>query len=394
MQVSFYRRALRFLGAAGVILGLLANPWLVGRLLSADGRIEHPLFVALILFAELALIASGLYLLARPRRASVINLVLLAVSAVAALIFLEFGARAVVYGSHGFSWRGMASLRTLGEGVLLQPSEDKNIRVALKPNLDLTYRLAPVNTNASGMHDIAYPEAKPDGVVRIAVLGDSFTFPVGVALNNAYHTRLEFVLRGLPGGSVECLNFGVPGYYLRQYPDVLAAKAMAFEPDLILIGFCAENDHIPPPPGEFERPFILHEDVHPFLRSTLWLITYNLMHPHAKLDKTPTAEQEQYVAREFRRLKEIAGDVPVLVAFLANLPRDATAIERLALDAGLDFVDCSAEFEVGEMAVNSIFHPVDSHPNLLANFRFADTIAEHILRQDYLSSNSSTSREP
>ena len=378
-----YRRTIRALGAAILLGALAANPWILARLLSSDGAIEHPLFIGAIISGEVLLAACGLYLMLRPRRASVFNLLLLCAACCVSLLAAEFGARVMVYGTHAFSWRDMASLRTFGEGLLVQASEDPGLRFELKPDLDVLYRFVGVRTNDAGMRDDSHLKQKTEGVFRVAVLGDSFTFPVGVEIADAYHTLLEQRLK-VPGYErVECLNFAVPGYYLRHYPDVLARRAMAYQPDLIVVGFCAENDHIPPPPGLFEQPFAPAKEIHPFFRSTLATLLYYAMHPSAGLDKTPTHDETVYMRREFGRLKQTADGVPVVVAFLANIPRDGSAIRHLAEEAGLEFVDCSAGFKTEEIGAMSIFHPVDSHPNARANARFADTIGAWIDRMNF-----------
>jgi hypothetical protein len=365
-------------GAALLMCAVFVNPWSIGRLFAADGHIEHPLFISGIAALELVLAASGVYLVRRPLAGSVANLALAALSLVVGLFIAEFGARVMVYGTHAFSWSSMASLREFGEGYIEQPSADPEIRFELKPGLDALYRFARVQTNAAGLRGPEYPQPKPVGVYRIAVLGDSFSLPVGVEREDSFAARLEGLLSQPGGPRVECLNFAVPGYYLRQYPVVLERKALAYDPDAILVGFCAENDHLPPPPGEFDAPFTPVPRVYPMLRSTLVTVLYNTLHPHARLDKTPSAENEAYVRQHFAALKRLAAGRPVTVAYLANLPRDPAPIRRLAEEAGLGFVDCSQGFRVEDLSANSIFHPVDSHPNGTANAVFAAGIAEHL----------------
>jgi len=365
-------------GAVLLACAVFVNPWSIGGLFAADGRIEHPLFISSIVALEVVLAAAGVYLVRRPLAGSVANLALAALSLVVGLFIAEFGARVMVYGAHAFSWSSMASLREFGEGYIEQPSADPEIRFELKPELDVLYRFARVQTNTAGLRGPEYAQPKPEGVYRIAVLGDSFSLPVGVKWEESYPARLEGLLSQPGGPRVECLNFAVPGYYLRQYPAVLERKALAYKPDAFVVGFCAENDHLPPPPGEFDAPFTPVPRVHPMLRSTLATVLYNTLHPHARLDKTPSAENESYVRQHFTALKSLAGGTPVIVAYLANLPRDPAPIRRLAEEAGLDFVDCSKGFLLGDLSASSIFHPVDSHPNGAANGRFAEAIAGYL----------------
>jgi hypothetical protein len=81
------------------------------------------------------------------------------------------------------------------------------------------------------------PHAKPDGVCRIAALGDSFAVGPAVAFEENFLTRLEKSLRG-----VEVLNFGVSGAGPREYLAVLERDVWPFQPDLVLVCIFVGND--------------------------------------------------------------------------------------------------------------------------------------------------------
>ena len=66
----------------------------------------------------------------------------------------------------------------------------------LKPGLDGRFQDQPLKTNSHGMRDREYPREKPDGVVRIAGLGDSVMFGWGVGQGEAYLDVLERLDRG------------------------------------------------------------------------------------------------------------------------------------------------------------------------------------------------------
>jgi hypothetical protein len=95
--------------------------------------------------------------------------------------------------------------------------------------------------NAAGMRDVEWAERKPDGVLRIAVLGDSFMEGYSVNLEDSFHRRLEAVLRGA-GYRVEVLNFGVGGYGTLQEYLVFRDSASRYSPGVVLLGFCLAND--------------------------------------------------------------------------------------------------------------------------------------------------------
>ncbi len=92
-----------------------------------------------------------------------------------------------------------------------------------------------VQINSLGMRDREIVE-KRDGALRVAFLGDSFTWGVGAA----YGERFTEVL-GTLNPRLDVLNFGVSGYapiqYLLQLDQVLALK-----PDYVIVVFCLGND--------------------------------------------------------------------------------------------------------------------------------------------------------
>ena len=92
-----------------------------------------------------------------------------------------------------------------------------------------------VSINALGMRDQPVGP-KQSGVERVAFVGDSFTWGVGVADGERF---TEVVERLDP--YIEALNFGVSGYapvqYLLQLDSVLALK-----PDAVVLVLCLGND--------------------------------------------------------------------------------------------------------------------------------------------------------
>ncbi|HLY39430.1 MAG TPA: GDSL-type esterase/lipase family protein [Candidatus Binatia bacterium] len=101
----------------------------------------------------------------------------------------------------------------------------------------------PVRTNAAGFRGPALPGAKPAGVYRIVALGDSFTFGFGVRERQAWPARLAALLDARTGGTprVEVVNLGVPGTGPRDYLWHLAHTGLALQPDLVVIGFFAND---------------------------------------------------------------------------------------------------------------------------------------------------------
>jgi hypothetical protein len=92
--------------------------------------------------------------------------------------------------------------------------------------------------NNYGMRGRDVSLAKPLGLSRIAVLGDSFAWGWGVEEPELFTTIIE---QEIP--NTEVLNFAVPGYGPVQY-YLQTSKVLSFNPDVVVIVFCLGNDFI------------------------------------------------------------------------------------------------------------------------------------------------------
>lgn len=109
-----------------------------------------------------------------------------------------------------------------------------------KPNTTLLYERSEfknlVHYSSAGLRDREYPFHKPQGVFRIAVLGDSFVEGKQVPIDSTFCKQLEARLQAAPpdGLGYEAINFGVGGYGSCQEMLLLEELAFRFEPDLVL----------------------------------------------------------------------------------------------------------------------------------------------------------------
>jgi len=88
--------------------------------------------------------------------------------------------------------------------------------------------------------DADVPLARPPGVLRVALFGDSFTFGDEVALEDTWGAFLE---RGLAarGVAAEVLNFGVNAYGLDQAYLRWRRDGRRYAPQVVILGFQPEN---------------------------------------------------------------------------------------------------------------------------------------------------------
>lgn len=105
--------------------------------------------------------------------------------------------------------------------------------------------------NRLGYRDRDYAEAKPEGVLRIVVLGDSIAAGYGIERMEEMFPAILGRRLGETGLRVEVLNFGVTGYNTEQEVETLRSRALAFAPDIVLVAYC-HNDREPPDPRLIE----------------------------------------------------------------------------------------------------------------------------------------------
>jgi hypothetical protein len=118
-------------------------------------------------------------------------------------------------------------------------------------------RPTPLALNAEGFRDRDHAKAKPPGVRRVVGIGDSYMFGWGVEAGKDYLSLLEDGLAKAPGQRWEVLNMAVPGYNTAMEVETLKARGLAYEPDVVVVGFCWNDIDLPNfvrPPAEYLSP--------------------------------------------------------------------------------------------------------------------------------------------
>lgn len=120
---------------------------------------------------------------------------------------------------------------------------------------------AEIQINSAGFRDREHTFAKPDDVIRVAVLGDSYIEAFQVDQSAMFGTILEKELNRLGfgrGQRVEVLSFGVSGYGTAQELLLLRHHVWLFDPDFVLLAFLPANDlrnNSPALEDQNSRPF-------------------------------------------------------------------------------------------------------------------------------------------
>jgi lysophospholipase L1-like esterase len=124
--------------------------------------------------------------------------------------------------------------------------------------------------NAAGYRGPLRPVQRTPGTLRIAALGDSSTFGLGVAYADTYSAQLEARLaeRGI---RAEVLDFGVIGFTIRQGLERYRAIVRAYRPDVVVAAFGAVNDHLPAQGGLAEVDKVMVDPTEQGRWDQLWL---------------------------------------------------------------------------------------------------------------------------
>lgn len=334
------------------------------------------------------------------RRSAGVGLLVLC-SLLASALAAEVVVRVYQFGFDSLWPPYMNSLHAFGESGLIRAADSTDLIYDLRPNLDTLYVKLPFRTNSVGMReDQEFSLEKPPGTFRVAVLGDSFTMPTGVAIEDAYHSVMEQKLNDRHDGRhYEFMNFGVAGYQLGTYLAALEQKALAYDPDLILVAF-SNNDHIHLK-GLGGKRYEVKPVVHPFWQSHAWRLALQVWEefrrkkpasapvPAGKIHFTVLPEHREIAIRELGQIAEVARSrgIPLVVVFLCHYTEGTEELLDLIEEAqrrfGFTFVNASLPFPVKEDFAWRILR-ADGHSNAAANRIYGEYILDALTRDGLL----------
>ncbi len=217
-------------------------------------------------------------------------------------------------------------------------------------------------TNAFGLRDKHRSIAKPQGVKRVILLGDSVVEGYGLPEHETISQQWEDLY---PDGEVEVFNFGTSAYCTRAEVELLEKKGLKFTPDVVVLLF-VENDfdnfnrEAFPLGGTIDRPVMVNHLFHSSHLFRLTCVRLNLFHYAAEVDPVAwnsDAIGDDNVVVGLGRLKELS-DQHGFTRLVAVWPRffddriedtpilndDVLVVERLAQMHGVVTVRLSDSF--------------------------------------------------
>lgn len=138
----------------------------------------------------------------------------------------------------------------------LQPDANPELRVRPRPGAEKRVKIWPPGAskgewiaerfNSQGFRGPELAVPKPSDVLRIACLGDSHTYGFGVEDQATWPAQMELALaQHFPEGAIEVFNAGVNAYDTAQEVQWLKHGVMAFEPDIVLLAYFANDASLP-----------------------------------------------------------------------------------------------------------------------------------------------------
>lgn len=270
-----------------------------------------------------------------------------------------------------------------------------------------------VTLNSKGLRDNKdYSYNKPDNVTRIIVLGDSFTWGVGVNNSRIFTEFLENKL-----GKVEVINTGHVGYCTAQEFLFLKYEGVNYSPDLIILLFC-ENDligNVATTTGYYPRPaFAIDENDNIFLTNvplpeiSLFnkIKAYLTYHSHLsyfvyeRLQKSRSMRkilapigliQKGYISDEkeiqytwrleyalLNEINNISNNKLIIVA----ISDEGNKLSEFCNENGIYFLNLQPEFEKQTLKGKQLLIPIDLHWNEDGHRLAAELIYNKLIEEE------------
>ena len=262
------------------------------------------------------------------------------------------------------------------------------------PNTEGFFMGVPVTINSLGLRDDEVSLAKPEGVVRILMLGDSVTFGWGVLQDDTVSAILEKLLNETPGAkTIEVVNSGVGNYNTVQEITYFLSRGVELDPDIVVLNYFINDAE--PTPTRHNSSILEHSYLAVFAMGRIdalmrtyfgkedWRDYYSGLY-------RPDAPGWQAALESMDALIEYtqANGIRLLIANYPELhqldpypfEKVTAAVGEVATSHDVAFVDLLPS--VATLEPESLWvSPEDAHPNRLASEHFADALAETLRTQ-------------
>jgi lysophospholipase L1-like esterase len=316
-------------------------------------------------------------------------------------------------GFHQNRTRGewMKAMRPKEEGIrwvwpLFRPhaeftlAYDSNPRGYFDEGNGLTYRM-----NNQGFRGRDFSTAKPEGVFRIMLVGDSFTFGEGVRLEDTFAVGVERILRAELGTKVdlEVLNVALGAWGTRAEYHYLMKEGLGFEPDLVVLVFVPNDaqyagglDIWQDFRAIYEAPALLRRSyLGSWVYSNVARIVLGRRYVEGLVDGAMAKREEwtgtMAMLKDMRRFVNEAGSRYAIVIFPfmyeLNDRYPIAPVHELvgeaAREKGIPYLDLLPSF-IGRSYTDLWVHPSDQHPNERGHEIAARAMADFLISEELI----------
>jgi len=267
---------------------------------------------------------------------------------------------------------------------------DGVLRYELVPAYGADFKDVPLKTNSIGLRDIEYSHEKPEGTIRIALVGASYEMGPGVTREQTFEAVVEERLNrdNALGHPAEILNYSVSGYSVLHYVALMReTRIWDAKPDAVLIALHSSEDsrlttHL--------AELVVHEtdlDGYPIVRSAFAEsgVTPDMSVPMIRTRLEPYVDSIiEWSIQETAALSRARGIAPVAIYVPLSEEADGLDVERhatvtgFARDSGFPILDLHDAFVgVDHSAVQ--LAPWDTHLSGLGHQLVASKLYEALI---------------
>ncbi len=299
--------------------------------------------------------------------------------------------------------------RELFTSELLRPSRHSEIVFELQPQVRGLLKGRLIQTNSLGLRGAERELVKPDRTFRIVGLGDSHMFGSGVAEGQTYLELLQRRLNdaAVDGRRYEALNFATPGFNTAQEVATLEHRALAFDPDLVLVHYIGDDAGQPRflATGEPRAGFRLHlfdlivgpiGDDRQSADAAGGLVGIDAASPEliARFSEGDLMTGAEGVRSSIARLGRLAAgrDLPVIFMMLGDGAAERATVRDTAVEAGFLYLNALPGFREHLVAVGAeltreswrgAFFLDGDHPSAVAHQVYAELLFERVTGLGY-----------
>jgi lysophospholipase L1-like esterase len=262
-------------------------------------------------------------------------------------------------------------------------------------------------SNSLGFRDVEHAVAKPAGVYRIVVLGDSIAMGLHVDRTEDIFPRVLERELNRHGLAAEVINLAVSGYNTQQEVEMLEEKGLRYRPDLVLLAYTlSSREHID---GDILKTLLEEEqhrkggvsaarvDASPYLMSSA---IYRLVRFRVLAHRPPPPDPQQSLAMvsadtvaEYFGVLDRLADEHHFEVLVAVIPRFVRAFSRYHLGAqhayalglaeqhGFAAVDLIGAFDRCRNAASEPIELDNFHPSAYGHRCAAEALADVILER-------------